>query len=93
MKYKAPILRVKSKEPDFHLETLTYIIHSKALWHLEISRKLFICHADDKDIIYMELPSFSLGLSIPLFLETGHIRTMKKGLIFSIWNLQIILFT
>lgn len=89
------MLRVRSgiwiKEPDFHLETLTYIIHSEALWHLGISRQLSIYHADRKDIIYIKLCSFSLGLSIPLLLETGHTSTIKNGLIFSIWKLKVIL--
>lgn len=87
------------KEPDCHPENLTCIIYPfhKAPWHPELGGQLFMYHADDcrinKDIVYIELPSANPGPSTSLLLETGHIRTMKKGLIFSIWKLQIILFT
>jgi len=88
------------KEPGCHPETLTYIIipFHKAPWHPELGSQLFTYHADDcrindKNIIYIELPSANPGPSTSLLLETGHIRTVKKGLIFSVWKLQIILFT
>lgn len=50
------------------------------------------CRINDKDIVYIELPSANPGPSTSLLLETGCIRAIKTGLIFSIWKLQIILF-
>lgn len=74
-------------ELDCHPENLTCIIYPihEALQHPKLGRQLFMYHADDcrindKVVACTELPSANPGCAPSPLFETGHARSVKKGL-------------